>query len=140
LGLYLCRRLTEIMGGRIWAESTYSKGSTFYVELPRVSNQDATKLLEVQNREDKIAEIRNAITSKTTAPLVDIVNPTSQLKPVINITMPVSPVRSVPRGQALTPEQISAYVTRQRALAQQHAKTQLSRPLSITVPGREIRR
>jgi len=34
LGLAICRRLTELMGGRIWAESTPQKGSCFCVELP----------------------------------------------------------------------------------------------------------
>jgi PAS domain S-box-containing protein len=138
LGLYLCRRLTEIMGGRIWAESTYSMGSTFYVELPRISNQDASKLLEQQNRNDKIAEIKNTLTAQAITPTANIVNPTPQPKPVINVTSPVTPVHSVPRGQALTPEQIAAYVSRQRALAQQQAKTQLSRP-QIAVRGRENR-
>lgn len=36
LGLSICRRLTELMGGRIWAESVAGKGSTFFVELPFV--------------------------------------------------------------------------------------------------------
>jgi PAS domain S-box-containing protein len=140
LGLYLCRRLTEIMGGRIWAESVYSKGSTFYVELPRISNQDATRLLEQQNRNDKINEMKKAAPSPVmqTAP-IDIVNPVSQPKQVTNITNPVQQLHTVPRGQALTPEQIAAYVSRQRALAQQQAKPQLSRPQSISVPTREPR-
>jgi PAS domain S-box-containing protein len=46
LGLYLCRRLVETMSGRIWVESEYKKGSTFSVELPRVSNQEAQRLIE----------------------------------------------------------------------------------------------
>jgi PAS domain S-box-containing protein len=46
LGLYLCRRLTETMGGRIWVESEFQKGSTFFVELPRTSHEDATRLIE----------------------------------------------------------------------------------------------
>lgn len=46
LGLYLCRRLVETMGGRIWVESEYKKGSTFYVELPRISHEEANRLIE----------------------------------------------------------------------------------------------
>jgi signal transduction histidine kinase len=35
LGLYITRRLVELQGGRIWAESAGSgRGSTFHVELP----------------------------------------------------------------------------------------------------------
>lgn len=46
LGLYLCRRLAEAMDGRIWLESEYKKGSTFYLEIPRVSHHEATRMLE----------------------------------------------------------------------------------------------
>ncbi|HLC04142.1 MAG TPA: HAMP domain-containing sensor histidine kinase [Anaerolineales bacterium] len=34
LGLYLSRRLTEAMGGRIWVESVPGEGSAFHVALP----------------------------------------------------------------------------------------------------------
>ncbi len=46
LGLYLCRRLAETMGGRIWLESEYKKGSTFFVELPRIDHDEAQQLIE----------------------------------------------------------------------------------------------
>ena len=46
LGLYLCRRLAEMMGGSIWAESTYNNGSTFFLELPRISSQEANQISE----------------------------------------------------------------------------------------------
>ncbi len=46
LGLYLCRRLAETMGGRIWAESVYKQGSTFFVELPRIGSQEAQLLMQ----------------------------------------------------------------------------------------------
>lgn len=53
LGLYLCRRLIETMGGRIWVESEYKKGSTFFVELPRISHEEANRLIEASVAEPK---------------------------------------------------------------------------------------
>lgn len=34
LGLFLSKQLAELLGGRIWAESTEGEGSKFYLELP----------------------------------------------------------------------------------------------------------
>ena len=46
LGLYLCRRLAETMGGRIWVESEYKRGSTFFVEIRRTDHDEAQRLIE----------------------------------------------------------------------------------------------
>jgi PAS domain S-box-containing protein len=53
LGLYLCRRLTEAMNGRIWVESEFKQGSTFYVELPRLDHEEATRLIEAASIEEE---------------------------------------------------------------------------------------
>jgi PAS domain S-box-containing protein len=41
LGLTICRRLAELMGGRIWAEANPGGGSVFWVELPFELTMDA---------------------------------------------------------------------------------------------------
>lgn len=46
LGLYISRRLIEANNGRVWVASTYGKGSTFYIQLPRISHEKATELAQ----------------------------------------------------------------------------------------------
>lgn len=46
LGLYLCRRLSEVMGGRLWLDSEFGKGSTFYLELPRLDREEAMRMID----------------------------------------------------------------------------------------------
>ncbi len=53
LGLYLSRRLVELMKGRIRLDSAYKQGSTFYVELPRLSEQEVTRIRTEQTKEAK---------------------------------------------------------------------------------------
>jgi PAS domain S-box-containing protein len=45
LGLYLARRLTETMGGHMGVTSVYGEGSTFTIDLPRVSKDTATSAM-----------------------------------------------------------------------------------------------
>jgi PAS domain S-box-containing protein len=43
LGLSICRRLVDLMHGRIWAESQIGQGSSFYVELPFLVHEVQTE-------------------------------------------------------------------------------------------------
>lgn len=45
LGLFICRKIVELYNGRIWVESQVDKGSTFYINLPRLSTAQANSLL-----------------------------------------------------------------------------------------------
>lgn len=44
LGLFICRKIIELYGGRIWAESELGKGSSFYINLPRLNTKKAAEL------------------------------------------------------------------------------------------------
>ncbi|MDK9716426.1 MAG: PAS domain S-box protein [Trichlorobacter sp.] len=57
LGLSICRRLVELMGGRIWAESKEGAGSSFYFELPFLL-QNQTELPRSQVVKDAFPEQR----------------------------------------------------------------------------------
>ena len=48
LGLFISRKIVEMYNGRIWAESQLSKGSTFFINLPRLSAEQALQMQKQQ--------------------------------------------------------------------------------------------
>ncbi|MBL8121522.1 PAS domain-containing sensor histidine kinase [Candidatus Saccharibacteria bacterium] len=48
LGLFICRKIIELYQGRIWVESEIGKGSTFYINLPRLSSQKAEQMMATE--------------------------------------------------------------------------------------------
>ncbi len=44
LGLFIARKIVELYHGRIWVESELGKGSTFFINLPRLTSQKAQEL------------------------------------------------------------------------------------------------
>lgn len=47
LGLYIVKKRVEAMGGRIWVESAFGEGSTFYVSLPRLTSAEYERLMAI---------------------------------------------------------------------------------------------
>ena len=50
LGLSICKQLCELMGGKIWLESTLNKGSTFSFSLPLAKTQQVQTGLNSSNQ------------------------------------------------------------------------------------------
>lgn len=86
LGLYLCRRLIESMEGRIWVESEYRKGSTFYIEIPRIDRSKASELTErAQLAERQRTQATNSPQSILATPTLNaMTNETSAPEPVVS--------------------------------------------------------
>jgi len=118
LGLYLCRRLAETMGGRIWVESEYKKGSTFFFELPRIDNQQANRLADEQATAAQAqALVQPAVQPEPFTPTDSY--PTQATPMTQPVAVPsAQAATTVPRGQSLTPEQISAHVAKLNAMVQ----------------------
>jgi two-component system, OmpR family, sensor histidine kinase VicK len=49
LGLYICKRIVELYQGRIWVESNLGKGSTFFINLPRLTAEQALEKQKTQS-------------------------------------------------------------------------------------------
>ena len=64
LGLYLSRRLAEAMSGNLRVESKYKEGSTFYLEIPRMSSSEAKQRLESAEAEKPEDKTPNSLASE----------------------------------------------------------------------------
>ncbi|HEV7453990.1 MAG TPA: ATP-binding protein [Candidatus Saccharimonadales bacterium] len=65
LGLFISRKIIELYQGRVWVESQLGKGSTFFINLPRLSAQRASQL-QSQQAADEAKETAAPITAETT--------------------------------------------------------------------------
>jgi two-component system sensor histidine kinase VicK len=48
LGLFICKKIVELYNGHIWVESEFGKGSTFFINLPRLSAEQALQIQQKQ--------------------------------------------------------------------------------------------
>ncbi len=48
LGLFISKKLIEMYNGRIWVESQLGKGSTFYINLPRLTAEQALQMQKTE--------------------------------------------------------------------------------------------
>lgn len=94
LGLYLVKQRAEAMGGKVWAESAFGEGSTFYVSLPRITSDEYEKrMIIVKNQQMMAAQAQPA------APAV----PAQPATP-IQSALPVSQLASPPPQPTPTPQ------------------------------------
>lgn len=137
LGLYLSRKLVEAMGGRLWVESMYTQGSTFFVELPRISSEDADRFRQQQEVEAQQAATQAAANpAPVQAPQMPPVVP-----PAPQSAEPAAPeptatskaATTVPRGESLTREQIAEHVRQLEAMARTQPVAPRQTPTRIPV-------
>ncbi len=105
LGLYLVKQRVEAMGGRVWAESAFGEGSTFYVSLPRISSDEYEKRMIAVRNEQIQEELRQqqaneaAAAAAATAPTIDASAQPMPVDPSATApapSMPIDPSATAP--------------------------------------------
>ncbi len=108
LGLYLVKQRAEAMGGKVWAESAFGEGSTFYVSLPRLSDDEYEKRMIVI-RNAKLQPQPTASTASTATSLAfNPVRPSATpptASPPVKAAPPAQQARTAPPIQPASPVQ-----------------------------------
>jgi PAS domain S-box-containing protein len=63
LGLYISRKILELYQGRIWVESEIGKGSTFFINLPRLTTEQAETEKQHNNLSASFMESTGALSN-----------------------------------------------------------------------------
>lgn len=130
LGLYLCRKLAETIGGRLWVESEYKQGSTFYLSVPRVDHATAQRLME---QSAKTAAPKPSQSEASDAPIADFSHPLAAVpaKDAEAAEVP-EPAQPAPPEPQYTNTPLSAIEANPELYAQQ-----LRKQISLAIPQRK---
>lgn len=139
LGLYLSRRLAETMQGRLYLESVHGQGSTFFLELPRITSLDAEQLRQQQTIQAAAAAQAASQAPPAAEPgLPPVVAPrpeTPQSAQPVADEGGVKAATTVPRGESLSREQIMAHVRELEAMSKANQEAAAAAPTAPAVPA-----
>ena len=134
LGLYLSRRLAEAMSGNLRVESKYKEGSTFYLEIPRVSSAEATQRLENINAESSDPSPATAEDIEITAEKAPEESIVESPDITNGATSTQTPDTSTPEPQTASPQ--APKTSTEPTLAEIEEEIKRNRQ-QLSVPGRE---
>lgn len=150
LGLYLVKQRVEAMGGRVWVESSFGDGSTFFVSLPRLSAADYQRRLLAYQNEQAAQDMRGAagvvpvmptVSTATVMPQVAPVQTAAHASPVANADSAISgvPTAGTPNTMTLQnttneTEERSVKITREKPTAATQVQ-KLVNPAASQVPA-----
>lgn len=93
LGLYISRRLIESNNGHIGVSSTFGKGSNFYVQLPRLSHDQANAIMAA-------GTTANTPATSVKTPVVTNTTPAAASQTIPHAA-PIEPAKTTPKPQAV---------------------------------------
>ena len=103
LGLYIVKSRVEAMGGRVWAESAFGEGSTFYVALPRITPEEYEKqMLVIRNTQTmaiKPPAVQTAVAMAGAATQAMVAQPAQMMSQPAPVTQQAPAMQAAPTTQ-----------------------------------------
>ena len=135
LGLYLVKQRVEALGGRVWVESAFGEGSTFFVSLPRLSDSEYERLRIAYQNEQAVQAFKSGA-APVTAPVVT--QPAPVVTPAAVVATPAAtaqPVQMPAQPQPVAPVQTpTAQAAQMPAQPQPVTSVQMPTPVQPMMP------
>lgn len=118
LGLYLVKQRVEAMGGKVWAESSFGEGSTFYLSFPRITAEEYQRRKQIASNIEAMSQNTQTLPTQPTMqdPQADISQTMIQTpQPVISqpIMQPTTQPAVVQPPIQQTPQPMTVLSTQQ---------------------------
>lgn len=117
LGLYLVKQRVEAMGGKVWAESSFGEGSTFYLSFPRITAEEYQRRKQIASNIEAMSQNTQTLPAQPTMqdPQADISQTIIQtpqpaisqpiMQPTTQPAVVQPPIRQTPQPTAVLPTQ-----------------------------------
>lgn len=117
LGLYLVKQRVEAMGGKVWAESSFGEGSTFYLSFPRITAEEYQRRKQIASNIEAMSQNTQTLPTQPTMqdPQADISQTIIQtpqpaisqpiMQPTTQPAVVQPPIRQTPQPTAVLPTQ-----------------------------------
>ena len=131
LGLYLVKQQVEAMGGKVWAESSFGEGSTFYLSFPRITAEEYQRRKQIASN---IGAMNLNTQSVPAEPTLQTPQPATQEAAQAVIQQPTIPQMTTPQAvvtqfsQPVTPQPTAVQPSTQQIVAAQPATQQPTIP------------
>ena len=129
LGLYLVKQRVEAMGGKVWAESSFGEGSTFYLSFPRITAEEYQRRKQIASNIEAMSQSTQALPTQ----------PTMQ-DPQAAISQPIMQPTTQPAAQPMVQPTAVQSLTQQapQLTDVQSPAQQTAQPTAIQSPTQQI--
>ena len=131
LGLYLVKQRVEAMGGKVWAESSFGEGSTFYLSFPRITAEEYQRRKQIASNIEAMSQNTQTLPTQPTMqdPQPAISQPIMQdpqpaisqpiMQPTTQPAVVQSPIQQTPQPMTVLPTQQTSQPTNVQSPTQQ---------------------
>ena len=131
LGLYLVKQRVEAMGGKVWAESSFGEGSTFYLSFPRITAEEYQRRKQIASNIEAMSQNTQTLPTQPTMqdPQADISQTMIQtpqpaisqpiMQPTTQPAVVQSPIQQTPQPMTVLPTQQTSQPTNVQSPTQQ---------------------